>query len=334
MKILIVNHQEVVRLLPMPECIPVMERTLTALARGDAIQPLRSIMRLPGEGNLLGMMPSYLAGQAMGIKVTAVFPENTEAGYESHQGAVLLFETQNGCPLSISDGSAVTAIRTPAVSAVATRLLARPDASDLAILGSGTQAHGHLEAMLIARPIRRVRVWSRPHDHALRFAERASSRHGIAIEVAETAQQAVAGADIICTVTAAREPVLKGEWIAPGAHINAVGSSVRDTRELDTHAVLLSRLFVDRRESALNEAGDLLFPKQEGALDDDHIVGEIGDILMGRIPGRTAPGQITLFKSLGLAVEDIAAAYHIYERARAQGLGTWVEFGERLPGAS
>jgi ornithine cyclodeaminase/alanine dehydrogenase-like protein (mu-crystallin family) len=334
MKILIVNQQEVVRLLPMRACIAVMEQTLTALVRGDATLPLRSIMRLPGEGNILGMMPAYLASLAAGIKVTTVFPGNPEVGYESHQGVVLLFEAQNGCLLSISDGSAITAIRTSAVSAVATKLLARPEAGDLAILGSGTQAHGHLEAMLIARPIRRVRVWSRPYDHALRFAERASRRHGIAVDVAETAQQAVAGADIICTVTAAREPVLKGEWIAPGAHINAVGSSVRDTRELDTNAVVMSRLFVDRRESALNEAGDFLFPKQEGALDDNHIVGEIGEILAGRVRGRTAPDQITLFKSLGLAVEDVAAAHYIFMRAQEQELGTWVEFGGRLHGAS
>ncbi|MBI5649105.1 MAG: ornithine cyclodeaminase family protein [Chloroflexi bacterium] len=328
MKTLIVNQSAVAQLLPMRECIAVMEQTLTALARGDAVQPLRSVLRLPGDGNVLGMMPAYLAHPAAaGIKVITVFPGNQSAGYESHQGAVLLFEMQNGRLLSINDASAITAIRTSAVSAVATKLLARPDAGDLAILGSGTQAHGHLEAMLIARSIRRVRVWSRTLDHARAFAAHASRQHAIAVEVMETAQQAAAGADIICTVTAAREPILRGEWIAPGAHINAVGSSIRATRELDTRAVVQSRLFVDRRESTVNEAGDFLFPKQEGALGDEHIRGEIGEILAGRIAGRVASDEITLFKSLGLAVEDVASAHHIFLRAQERGLGDWVEFG-------
>jgi ornithine cyclodeaminase len=329
MKTLIVNHAEVAQLLPMRECIAVMEQTLTALARGDAVLPLRSVLRLPGEGNVLGVMPAYLTNPAAaGIKVITVFPGNQFAGYESHQGAVLLFEMQNGRLLSITDASAITAIRTAAVSAVATKLLARPDAGDLAILGSGTQARTHLEAMLLARSIRRVRVWSRAFEHAHAFAAEQARAHNIAVEVMETAPQAVAGADIICTTTASKEPVLRGEWLTPGAHINAVGSSIRAARELDTRAVAQARLFVDRRESALNEAGDFLFPKQEGAIDDAHIRGEIGEILAGRIAGRAAPDEITLFKSLGLAVEDVASAHHIFLRAQARGVGTWVEFGD------
>ena len=329
MKTLIVNHAEVAQLLPMRECIAVMEQTLTALARGDAVLPLRSVLRLPGEGNVLGVMPAYLTNPAAaGIKVITVFPGNQFAGYESHQGAVLLFEMQNGRLLSITDASAITAIRTAAVSAVATKLLARPDAGDLAILGSGTQARTHLEAMLLARSIRRVRVWSRAFEHAHAFAAEQARTHNIAVEVMETAPQAVAGADIICTTTASKEPVLRGELLTPGAHINAVGSSIRAARELDTHAVALARLFVDRRESTVNEAGDFLFPKQEGAICDAHILGEIGEILAGRIAGRASPDEITLFKSLGLAVEDVASAHHIFLRAQARGVGTWVEFGD------
>jgi len=239
----------------------------------------------------------------------------------------MLFETEHGRLLAIVDASQITAIRTAATSAVATRLLAREEASDLALLGSGVQARTHLEAMLLARPIKRVRVWSRDPDHARHFAERESQRRGIKVEPMGTAQAAVAEADMICTTTAAREPVLLGEWIAPGAHVNAVGSSVAFTRELDTAAVVKARMFVDRRESTINEAGDFLFPKKEGAIGDDHIQGEIGEILLGQIAGRTSPDEITLFKSLGLAVEDLAAAHHIYLKALEKGLGMAVELG-------
>ena len=210
---------------------------------------------------------------------------------------------------------------------VATRLLARETADDLAILGSGVQAKTHLAAMIHARPIRRVRVWSRSPEHAAHFAERESQRHGIGVEAVQTAQAAVEGAAVICTTTSAREPILKGEWIAPGTHINAIGSSVAHTRELDTAAVVKARLFVDRRESTVNEAGDFLFPKQEGAVNDDHILGEIGEVLLGRIKGRGTNEEITLFKSLGLAVEDLAAANHIYKKAVEAGIGTAVELG-------
>jgi len=181
--------------------------------------------------------------------------------------------------------------------------------------------------MLVARPLRRVRVWSRHAENAAHFAAVESERHGIKIEVAPDARAAVAGADLICTTTSATAPILAGDWIAPGAHINAVGSSVASARELDTAAVVRSRLFVDRRESALNEAGDFLIPKQQGVLGDEHIAGELGEVLLGALPGRRAPEEITLFKSLGLAIEDLAAAQHIYDHARQRGIGTWLPFG-------
>ncbi|MEP7199985.1 MAG: ornithine cyclodeaminase family protein [Chloroflexota bacterium] len=326
--VLIVNQSEVPQLLPMNECMTVMAEALKALARGEAILPLRPVLWLPEKVGALGMMPSYLANiGAMGLKAISVFPGNHGTAHDSHQGVVLLFETQHGRLLAIMDATSITAIRTAAVSGVATQCLARADASDLAILGSGTQAHTHLEAMLLARPIRRVRVWSRHAENAARFAARESQRYGMTIETMPTAQAAVAGADIICTTTATTEPVLMGEWLAAGAHINAVGSSVAFTRELDTAAVVKSRLFVDRRESALNEAGDFLFPKREGALDDDHIRGELGELLCGQIAGRTTPHEITLFKSLGIAIEDLAAAHHIYTQAAANGVGTRLPLG-------
>jgi ornithine cyclodeaminase len=328
MKVLIINQAEVVELLPMDECMNVMAEALKTLARGDAILPLRPVMWLPERVGALGMMPAYLGDiQRMGLKIVSVFPGNHGTEYDSHIGAVLLYETQHGQLLAIIDASEITAIRTAAVSGVATRLLASDDASDLAILGSGVQARSHLQAMRVARNILRVRVWSRNSDHAQRFAAQESERQGVQIEPMGTPQEAVAGAHIICTTTSAPEPILLGDWIAPGAHINAVGSSVPFTRELDTAAVKNARLYVDRRESTVNEAGDFLFPKKEGAIGDDHILGEIGEILLGKVKGRQSAEEITLFKSLGLAVEDLASAQHIYAKAVERGLGTVVELG-------
>src|SRR4051794_28277435 len=233
MKVLIINQSEVRRLLPMAECISVMADALKALARGEAILPLRPVLWLPEKYGALGMMPSYLGDiKTMGLKVVSVFPHNHGTEYDSHQGAVLVFETIHGQLLSIMDSSSITAIRTGAISGVATNLLAREDAHTLAILGSGVQARSHLAAMLQVRKIERVSIWSRNAEHAGEFAERALQRYGIRTEAAPTVQAAVQGAEIICTTTASPEPILKGEWIAPGTHINAVGSSVPFTREL------------------------------------------------------------------------------------------------------
>ena len=312
----------------MRECMSVMAEALSALSRGEAIQPLRTVMRLPEKVGALGVMPSYLANiKSMGLKVISVFPGNHGTKYDSHQGAVLLFEAVHGQLLSLMDASAITAIRTAAVSGVATRLLARENATTLAILGSGVQARTHLTSMVEARKIRRVSIWSRDADRARQFAERESERHGLPVSVVPTVEEAVAEADIICTTTAAPEPILMGEWIAKGAHVNAVGSSVPFTRELDTIAVRNARLFVDRRESTVNEAGDFLFPKKEGAIDDSHIVGEIGEILLGTVQGRRTADEITLFKSLGLGIEDLAAASHVYGKAVESGAGVSVELG-------
>lgn len=328
MKVLIVNQSEVRRLLPMHECMDVMAEALAAVARGEAILPLRPILRLPEKVGALAMMPSYLGNiDAVGVKVITVFPGNHGTKYDSHQGAVLLFETTHGQLLALMDASAITAIRTAAVSGVATRLLARPDAHSVAILGSGVQARTHLAAMIQSRSITSVRVWSRDAEHARQFAEREALLHGIPITSAATVHEAVAEAEIINTTTSATEPILNGEWIAPGTHVNAIGSSVPSARELDTVAVGKARLYVDRRESTLNEAGDFLLAKKEGAIGDDHIVGEIGDLLLGNVEGRRTSDEITLFKSLGLAVEDLAAANHIYKKAVEVNAGVLVELG-------
>ena len=334
MKTLIADHNLVVELLPMAEAIEVMADALRMLASGDAVLPLRQMVRLPEGDSLLALMPACLGGiRAMGAKVMAVVPRTPSSEYDSHVGVVLLFDTEHGLLRAIADGTTITAIRTAAVSGLATRLLARPDAGDLALIGAGTQARTHLQAMRCVRDIRRVRVYSRPLDGAYRFAERESARHGLPIEVVESAAQAVAGADIICTVTTAHTPVVFGEWIAPGAHINAVGAFRPTTRELDSAAVVRSRLYVDRRESALSEAGEFLIPRSEGLINDEHIVGELGELLSGTVVGRRDPEEVTLFKSLGIAVEDLAALNHIYERAREQNIGTWLEIGGRHYGS-
>jgi ornithine cyclodeaminase len=327
-QVLIVNQAEVRRLLPMAECLGVMEAALAGLARGEAVLPLRQVLLLPGGQGAFAAMPAHLSSPAaMGIKVISVFPGNHGTPLDSHQGAVLLFETERGRLLAILDASSITAIRTAAVSAVATRLLARPEANTLALLGSGVQAATHLEAVALVRPLRHVRVWSREPAHAARLVDAARARHALDVQVAATAREAVEEADVVCTVTSSREPVLKGQWLRPGAHVNAVGASVRTARELDTAAVARARVFVDRRQSAASEAGDILIPQAEGAIGGDHVQAEIGEVLIGRAAGRRSKDEITLFKSLGLAVEDVAAAHHIFAQARATGSGTWVELG-------
>lgn len=324
MNVLVLDQSEIYELLPMEECIEVMAEALASLAAGDALNPLRRVLVLPEARGLLATMPAYWGtGPALGVKVISIFPGNEGSAFNTHQGVVMLFDAARGHLQAIMDAAAITALRTAATSAVATRLLAREDAGDLAILGSGVQARTHLQAMKRVRRIRRVRVWSRQLPHARAFAERYSHQE-VVIEPVPSAREAVVGADLICTVTSAREPVLCGEWLSPGAHINAVGSSTPSARELDTAAVVASRLFVDRRESALHEAGDFLIPKAEGAIGDDHIRGEIGDLLLGRIAGRTAPTDITLFKSLGLGIEDVAAAHFLYHKAKQRGAGRWM----------
>jgi ornithine cyclodeaminase len=335
MKALIADQKLVTELLPMDEAIGVMRRALTMLAGGDVVMPLRQMIPLPGGDRVLGLMPSYLGGlEAVGVKVIAAFPANFGTEYDTHQGVVLYFDTERGLLRAIVDATSITAIRTAAVSGLATELLARPDAGDLAIIGAGTQAHTHLQAMMAVRPVRRVRVYSVPAESAAVFAERESRLTGLTVEVAATGEEAVAGADLICTTTSATEPVVLGAWVGPGAHINAVGAYTPATRELDSALVAGARLYADRRESLLGEAGEFLIPKGEGLIGDEHVVGEIGEVLMGEAPARTSPVEITLFKSLGIAIEDLAAAHHVYTKAKERELGTWVEIGGRHFGSA
>ena len=318
----VIDYKTAAELLTMEACIPVMEEVLADLSAGRAEMSLRQVVPLD-KPNLLGLMPGFLRKNGVaGAKLISVFPHNHVSGSPSHQGAVALFDTQTGTLLAVVDGRAITAVRTAAVSAVATRALAREDSAVLAILGTGEQAASHLEANLQVRSIRQVRVWSRTPGKAQRFIEeQAAVLQGVEAAAADSVRQAVENADIICTVTASTEPVLQGEWVKAGAHINAVGACRAPDRELDSALVAAARLYVDRMESARKEAGDYLIPLQEGAIPDTHIVGELGELLEGRIEGRTDNGEITLFKSLGLAIEDLAAAHYIYNQAVLQQKG-------------
>ncbi|MGH2683565.1 MAG: ornithine cyclodeaminase family protein [Actinomycetota bacterium] len=330
MEITVLNQDEVRELLPMRECIEVMDAALRSLARGEVLLPLRQITWLPDGRSALATMPAY-AGHlgAVGVKVITVFPGNEGSELDAHQGAVLLFESERGRPLLLCDATEVTAVRTAAVSGVATDHLAREDARDVAILGSGTQARSHVEAMLAVRDVRSIRVWSRSGDRARAFAERESRARGLRIEAVPTAEEAVRRADIVCTTTSAREPVLLGEWLRPGTHVNAVGFSGPRGREVDGETVARARLYVDRRESAVSEKGDVVMAVEEGAIGEDHIAGELGEVLVGAAPGRSSPEEVTLFESAGLAIEDLAAAHHLHRKAAEKGIGTRVELGGR-----
>jgi ornithine cyclodeaminase/alanine dehydrogenase-like protein (mu-crystallin family) len=324
---LLVGQDDVPRLLPMSDCIESMAGALAALARGEAVLPLRQIVRLPS-GGFLGSMPAAVGALGVfGIKALSVFHGNEGTAFDSHQGAVLLFESTHGRLLAIVDATSVTAIRTAAVSAVATRLLAREDARVLAILGTGVQARTHLEAIRLVRPLTRVRVFSRDPGRVRAFAERESKAHGIEVEPCASAEMALRGADIVCTVTSSCEPVLRGVWLAAGAHVNVVGAATPECREVDTAAVVRSRVFVDRRESALHEAGDLMIPMAERAITEAHVQAELGELLTGRADGRQSSEDVTLFKSLGLAIEDVAAAHVVHANAERLGLGTRIDLG-------
>ena len=332
---LILNRREVNQLLSMPTCIELMERALASLSRGEVILPLRPVIRIPDSPNAFAVMPAYSADlAASAAKLISVYPGNHGTALDSHQGMVALFDGRNGKPLAIMDAFSITAIRTAAVSGVATKLLARRDATTVAVLGAGAQGRSHIDAMLAARPFERVIVWSRTTAHAAALVTETEARYGpgpvsrarlAEFVVVQDVDAAVREADVVCTVTASREPILRGGWLRPGTHVNAVGSSVPTARELDTETVRRARVFVDRRESAANEAGDLILPLQEGAIGPEHIVGELGELLLDRVRGRENDDQITLFKSLGLAVEDLACAVYVHERAVDEGIGVSVE---------
>jgi ornithine cyclodeaminase/alanine dehydrogenase-like protein (mu-crystallin family) len=326
MKILVLDSRQIRELLPMTECIELMADALSALARGEVYQPLRTIIRPPEARGLLGLMPAFRAGEqgAFGLKAICVFPENPAKGKDAHQGAVMLFSRETGELLALMNASEITAIRTAAVSAVATRLLAREDAQQLAIIGAGVQARTHLAAIAAVRPIERARVACRNIEHAEQLER--EMQVSFPIEPVRTNEEAVRDADVIVTATSSLEPVINKEWISPGAHVNAIGTHSPSSREIDSATMAAARIFVDRRESALNEAGDYLLAAKEGLVSPESIVAEIGELLTGAKPGRTSASEITLFKSLGLAIEDVVTADYVYKKAQSQNAGAWIDF--------
>lgn len=315
MRLLVLSEADVHELLDMESCIEAMEAALAALARGELAMPLRSVFRPPAEP-LLGLMPAYRGGadSLFSLKEIVVSPDNAARGLDPHQGAVLLHDGETGVLQAVVNASAITELRTAAVSAVATKLLARSGARRIAILGSGVQARAHAEAMrtVVADPD--LRIWSRNSAHAEALALEA---HAL---VSESVEEALAGAEIVCTCTAAREPIVRRSWLAEGAHVNAVGGFA-PAAELDPEVVRDASLFVDRRESALAESGDWLGAARELGLGPEHIRAELGELLVGSHPGRADDAELTLFESAGLGVEDLAAAALCVERARERGVG-------------
>jgi len=330
MRVLVLSHRDVVAALPPRACAESMAAVLAARARGETYLPLRSIMAAPGAAGFMGLMPSWRgaqrgSGAVFALKAICVMPGNPARGLDAHQGTVTLFDGETGVPTAILDASAVTAIRTAAVSAVATGLLARAGARTLAILGAGVQGRAHLEALAPVRDFEQVRVYAPTRAHAQALADEAGLTSA-AVSVAASAEDAVRGADVVVAATNAREPVLAHAWLKPGAHLNAVGASTPRAREIDTATVAASALFCDSRESLRTEAGEFQLAIREGAITgEEHVRAELGEVLAGSATGRRDDAELTLFRSLGIAVEDLAAAETAVAAARAQGLGTEVE---------
>lgn len=317
----VLSEFDVRQLLKMPQLIDTMEAALRAFSDGAVHQPVRTVLRVGTDIAFFGLMPAFrVEPPALGTKLVTVTPRNAERGLPTHLATILLMDPATGELLAVLDGRYITEARTAAVSAAATRALARQDASVLAILGSGVQAHSHLEALPLVRPLREVRVWSPTLQHRARFAEEHHRAASVVIAV-DSPEDAVRGADLIVAVTAASEPVLRSEWVADGAHICAIGACRPDMREMDTALVQRARVYVDSRPGALAEAGDLLIPIGERAYAADRIAGEIGELFGGRIGGRGSDREVTLFKSVGMAIEDVAAADMVYRRAAEVGLG-------------
>jgi ornithine cyclodeaminase/alanine dehydrogenase-like protein (mu-crystallin family) len=335
MRVLILSHRDVLAALRPRPCAEAMAAVLAGHARGETFMPLRSVMMPPDAPGFMGLMPGWSRGRgdgtgditgAFALKAVCIMPGNPARGLDAHQGLVTLFDGETGVPTAILDASAVTAVRTAAVTAVATGALARPDAATLAVLGAGTQARAHLRALAGVRAFERVRVHAPTTAHAEDVAAEASAAGLAGVTVAASAQEALRDADVVVTVTSAREPVLRREWLKPGAHLNAVGASSPQNREIDTATVAASALFCDSRESLRNEAGEFRLAVTEGLITGvEHVRAELGEVLAGTAAGRRDAGELTMFRSLGLAVEDLAAAQCAVATAMEQGIGTEVE---------
>ncbi len=309
-----IDREEVARRLTYEVCIPIVREAMIAFSRGDTRQLLRSIIPL-ANGRMFGVMPGAMGARApFGAKLISVFPENFALGIQSHQGLVILFDPENGAPVCVVHAGEVTAIRTAAASAVATDALARADARRLAILGYGEQAATHARAIGNVRKLESITIWGRSPERAGAFAERMQAELAVPVLSTGTVEEAVGEADIVCTVTSSPEPILKGAWVRPGTHLNLVGSSHAGPVEVDNDLVVRSRFIADSREGVLNQGAEFLRAKAAGLIGDDHIVAEIGQVLAGDVAGRRSAGEITVYKSLGHVVQDLATAWALYSQ--------------------
>ncbi len=297
-------------------CLTVMEDTLRRERSGGCTQYLRTAINMPNT-NILGLMPAYFEKGYFGAKIISVYHTNAGTGYPSHQGQILLFGAGHGEVLCSVDAMSVTQIRTGAVSALASRVLARPGSEVLALLGCGAQGESHLKSIAQVFPLKQVTCWDVNADNAQRLSHLAHDL-GLKAQVCATVEQAVANADIVCTLTPATQPILRHEWLKPGCHVNAVGACAPHAREIDSALAQNCRFFGDNIDSVLHESGDFLIPMQEGLYGQEHLAGTLGDVLLGTLPGRTGEAEITLFEALGMAVEDVACAIALYEEAQAR----------------
>jgi len=319
---LVLSEQDVRAVLPMGDLIDAMGAALAEFSSGRVQQPLRTVLEVGDRKSFFGVMPAFIPDSgALGTKLVTVFASNAAIGLPTHLATILLMDSETGSLLAVLDGRYITEARTAAVSAVSSKLLARPDAATLAIIGSGVQARSHFEALEHVCRLREVRIWSPTETHREQFATAVRQFTTADVKAVADARTAVAGADLVVLASSSREPVVRSEWIAEGAHVCAVGACRPDQREMDSALVRRSRLFVDSRIGALAEAGDVVLPIREGVFGPDHIAGELGDVAAGRVKGRTAASEVTVFKSLGMAVEDVAAAHLAFRRAAERGLG-------------
>jgi ornithine cyclodeaminase len=310
-----IDREEVAKRLTYEMCIPIVRQAMIAFSRGETRQLLRSIIPL-SDGRLFGVMPGAMGAHAVfGAKLISVFPENFARGIQSHQGLVILFDPESGAPVCVVHAGELTAIRTAAASAVATDALARKDACRLTLLGYGEQAATHARSIGKVRDLKSIVVWGRSPERARAFAERTQAELEVPISAAGSVKEAVSEADIVCTVTSATEPILMGEWVRPGTHLNLVGSSHAGPAEVDSEVVVRSRFIADSREGVLNQGAEFLRAKAAGLVDDKHVVGEIGQVLAGEIEGRRSAEEITVYKSLGHVVQDLATAWALYSES-------------------
>jgi len=322
---IVIGREDVAAHLDYPACIALMRDAMIALSAGRTRQLLRQIIDLD-DGNAFGVMPGAMDDLTFGAKLVSVFPGNFALGRQSHQGVVALFDPASGEPACLVHAGEVTAIRTAAASAAATDALARADATRLAILGYGEQAWRHAEAMRHVRPIGHVAVWGRSADKARAFADRVAVELGLPAAAAPDVGAAVADADIICATTAAGEPILFSEQVPDGAHVNLVGSSRPGPVEVDNALVVRARIIADHREGVLRQGAEILKAIEAGLIDETHVRGEIGEVMAGMLEGRTRPGDVTIYKSLGSVVQDLAAGWHLYQLARERGFGVEIPF--------